>query len=243
MVVEERSRLTRQAVVEQALALADGEGMDAVTIRRLAELLGVTPMALYWHVKNKDELLTAMADQLLAEVTPQRDPDQPWHVQLRAMVTALLGVMRAHPCAPALLATADKVRAANFTRATDTALELLGQAGFSLQEGFLIASQLLHDVIGLVDRQPACAPGMTDQQAAELHRQHRLAMQALPIDRYPRVVAYAVCEEPDPDSYFAFGLDLLMAGVEAMAQRRAPTAADAQQHDVAPPQQHDVTPR
>ena len=185
VVVEERSRLTRQAVVEQALALADGEGMDAVTIRRLAELLGVTPMALYWHVKNKDELLTAMADQLLAEVTPQRDPDQPWHVQLRAMVTALLGVMRAHPC----------------------------------------------------------APGMTDQQAAELHRQHRLAMQALPIDRYPRVVAYAVCEEPDPDSYFAFGLDLLMAGVEAMAQRRAPTAADAQQHDVAPPQQHDVTPR
>lgn len=222
VVAAERSRLTRQAVVGQALALADAEGLDAVTVRRLAERLGVTPMALYWHVKNKDELFTAMADALLTEVTPQRDPSQPWQLQLRAMVTALLGVMRAHPCAPALLATADKVRAASFTRATDTALDLLSKAGFTLQEGFLIASQVLHDVIGLVDRQPVCAPGDTDRQAAELRRQHRLAMQALPIDRYPCVVAYAACEDLDPDEYFEFGVDLLMAGVEAMAARRTP---------------------
>jgi TetR/AcrR family tetracycline transcriptional repressor len=208
-------------VVGQALTLADTEGLDAVTIRRLAEQLGVTPMALYWHVKNKDELLTAMADALLAEVTPQRDLGHPWHLQLRAMVTALLGVMRAHPCAPALLATADKVQAENFTRATDTALDLLGKAGFSLQEGFLIATQLLHDVIGLVDRQAICAPGDTDGQKVELHRRHRLAMRALPVEEYPRVVAYATSDDLDPDAYFEFGVDLLMAGVEAMAARRA----------------------
>ena len=212
--------MTRHVVVERALALGDAEGLEAVTIRRLAEQLGVTPMALYWHVKNKDELLTAMADQLLAEVTPQRDPGQPWQVQLRAMVAALIRVIRAHPCAPALLATADKVHATSFARATDTALALLRQAGFSLQEGFLIASHLLHDVIGLVAGQPGCAPGMTQQQTDELRRRHRLAMQALPIDEYPMVVEYAATEQLDAEPYFEFGLDLLMAGVEAMAERR-----------------------
>ncbi|HEY3263406.1 MAG TPA: TetR family transcriptional regulator [Pseudonocardiaceae bacterium] len=220
MVVAERSRLTRQTVVEHALALADAEGLDAVTIRRLAERLGVTPMALYWHVKNKDELLSAMADALLTEVTPEREPGQPWHVQLRAMVTALLRVMRVHPCAPALLATADKAQAASFTRATDTALDLLGKAGFTPQEGYLIASQVLHDMIGLVDRQPICAPGPDDRQAAELRRQHRLAMLALPIAEYPRLVEYAGCSDMDPEAYFEFGVDLLMAGLEAMAARR-----------------------
>ena len=216
MAVDERTRLTRRAVVAQALALADAEGLEAVTIRRLADQLGVTPMALYWHVKNKDQLLTAMADQLLAEVTPQREADRPWPAQLRAMIAALIGVMRAHRCAPALLATADKVQAENFTRATDTALDLLGKAGFSLPEGFLIASHLLHDVIGLVGRQP----GGPDGTAGEPHRQHRLALQALPIDRYPRIVEYAATEDLDTDAYFAFGLDLLMAGVEEMAKRR-----------------------
>ena len=58
--------LTREAVVEVALDVADTEGLDKVTVRRLAQHFGVTPMALYWHVKNKDELLEAMGDQVFA---------------------------------------------------------------------------------------------------------------------------------------------------------------------------------
>ena len=50
-------RLTKAAVAERALRLGDEHGLEAVTIRRLAQELGVTPMALYWHFKNKDELL------------------------------------------------------------------------------------------------------------------------------------------------------------------------------------------
>jgi AcrR family transcriptional regulator len=217
---DERTRLTRRAVVEQALALADADGLDAVTFRRLADQLNVTPMALYWHVKNKDELLTAMADQLLSEVTPDRDPDQPWQVQLRAMVTALAGVLSDHPCAPALLATADKTDAQNFIRATDTALGLLDRAGFTMREGFLIAEHLLHSVVGLVDRQPGCAPGMSQEQADELRRQHRLGLLALPPNLFPNVVRYAGEDAFDRDEYFRFSVDLLLAGIEAIAERR-----------------------
>jgi TetR/AcrR family transcriptional regulator, tetracycline repressor protein len=220
--VEEKSRLTRQAVVGQALALADEEGMEGVTIRRLADQLGVTPMALYWHVKNKDELLTAMADQLLAEVGPTGDPDETWQVQLRAMIAALIGVMRKHRCAAALLSTANRVQAESFLRATDGSLGLLRRAGFSLQEGFVIACNMLHDVIGLVDRQPGgCKAGMTAEQSAEWHRQERLEMEALPIDQYPNIVSYAAAEQMDVESYFAFGLDLIMAGIETLASARS----------------------
>lgn len=191
MVIGERIWLTRHTVVAQALALADREGLEAVTIRRLADQLMVTPMGMYWHVKDRDELLTAMSEQLLAEVIPAGDPEQPWHERLRAMVVALLDVLRAHPCAPDVLGgvdtgTADEDAADGFSRVTEAAAELLSRAGFTPLEASLIASQLLHGVMGLMARQPA--------------------------------------EDLDAESYFDFGVDLLLSGVEAVAMRR--TAVD-----------------
>src|SRR5215510_15883666 len=78
-------RLSRATVAEHALKLADAEGLDSVTIRRLAQELGVTPMALYWHFKNKDELLLGIADHVLSGVSANRSADDPWQPQLRAM--------------------------------------------------------------------------------------------------------------------------------------------------------------
>jgi TetR/AcrR family tetracycline transcriptional repressor len=66
------AELTRDAVVEVALTMADAGGLDTLTIRRLATHFGVTPMALYWHVKNKDELLDAMGDAVFAAVSCSR---------------------------------------------------------------------------------------------------------------------------------------------------------------------------
>src|SRR5262245_53387782 len=94
-------RLTRTTVVGRAIEIADTEGLDAVTIRRLAQELGVTPMALYWHFKNKDELLLGITDHVLAGVTTNRAANDGWQRQLRAMVEALVNVMREHPCLPA----------------------------------------------------------------------------------------------------------------------------------------------
>ena len=90
-------KLTRQAVIERALDLADTDGLQAVTIRRLAAELGVTPTALYWHVKSKEELLSALADHLLAALVADVDPNRPWSRRLRAMVAALVEQTRAHP--------------------------------------------------------------------------------------------------------------------------------------------------
>jgi AcrR family transcriptional regulator len=212
-------RLSRTTVAEHALKLADAEGLGAVTIRRLAQELGVTPMALYWHFKNKDELLLGLADHVLAGVQASREPDDPWLGQLRAMVEALVDVMREHPCLPELLQLIDKQEAASFTRATNDALELLGRGGFSLEEGYWIASYLLHGAIGLVAAQPYCPAAMGPAEATEWRRQKRLTMEKLPADQYPHIVALArtFTDEPDVDRYYRFGIDLIMAGVLSIA--------------------------
>src|SRR5580704_14285830 len=68
-----KSELSRLAIVDRALEIADAEGRDAITIRRLAQDFGVTPMALYWHVANKDELLAAMGDRFFDHVADVAD--------------------------------------------------------------------------------------------------------------------------------------------------------------------------
>jgi TetR/AcrR family tetracycline transcriptional repressor len=221
-------KLTRSSVAERALRLADAEGLEAVTIRRLAQELGVTPMALYWHFKNKDELLAGAADHALARVKATRDRHDPWQKQLRSMVEALVAVMREYPSLPSLMQLVDKDHVASFTRASNDALELLSRAGFGLDEGFWISSYLLHGAIGLVAAQPGCPPTMrptmTPAEAAEWRRQKRLALEKLPSDEYPMVVAYArtLEGEPDVERYYAFGIDLLMTAVETMAVRPGP---------------------
>lgn len=218
-----QERLTRETVVTAALKLAETEGLDAVTIRRLARRLGVTPMALYWHFKSKDELLLGMAEQVMSGVTADLDPAWPWHRRLRAMVEALAGVLRTYPFAVDLLRGVDKNRVDSFLRATNIALELLAEAGFTLQEGFMISSYLLDGVIALVQGQPGCEPGVSPAERLERRRQKRLELERLPADRYPNVVTYAatLTDTPDLDCYFSFGLDLLLAGVEEMSRRRS----------------------
>jgi AcrR family transcriptional regulator len=215
--------LTRQTVAECALRLADSEGLEAVTIRRLAQELGVSPMATYWHFKNKDELLLGMTDQGLAPLPPIGDSTEGWQRQLRGMVETVVALMREHPSLAALLQNVDAKKAANFARATNDALALLARAGLGLQESYWVAMHLLHGAIGLIASWPGQPTAMTPEEVAECRRQTRLTMEALSPSEYPMVVAYArtLEQEPDPERYYAFGIDLLMGGVEAIAARHA----------------------
>ncbi|MEV6343817.1 TetR family transcriptional regulator [Actinoplanes sp. NPDC051851] len=214
-------RLTRDAVAERALRLGDQEGVEAITIRRLAKELGVTPMALYWHFKNKEELLLGVVDHALADVRVDRGAGDPWQEQLRMIIEAALDVMRSHPCLPDLLHAADKTKGESFTRATNDTLTLLADAGFGLDEGYWVATYLLNGVIGLVGAQPESPAHLTIDQAAEWRRQKRLALECLPADRFPMMIEFARTyeREPDVERYYDFGMDLLMSAVEAMAAR------------------------
>jgi AcrR family transcriptional regulator len=214
-------RLSRAAVAERALRLGDEAGVEAVTIRRLAQELGVTPMALYWHFKNKDELLIGIVDHALAGVRADRTRSDPWQRQLRAMVEALVTVMREHPSLADLMHAIDNSKGESFTRAADDALALLTGAGFGIEEAYWISSYLLHGAVGLVRAQPDCPATVPAPEATEWRRQKRLTMERLPADRFPMMVAFAAtyARAPDTERYYTFGVDLLMSAVQATAER------------------------
>jgi TetR/AcrR family tetracycline transcriptional repressor len=221
----ERTRLSKDAVVDRALALADAEGPDALTIRRLANELGVTPMALYWHFRNKEALLTGLADRIWAEIDTDVDPAADWPQQLRGMLESLVRVLRAHRCATQILLSGEKFSSDAALQATETALEVLRRGGFDSVYASELARAALWTGLMLVMSTPGFDPGLSDAELSELLRRNRVQLAMLPPDRYPRLVEAAVpmtaCSAEDQEFHFRFGIDLFIAGVRAMAPRSA----------------------
>jgi TetR/AcrR family tetracycline transcriptional repressor len=216
----DKARLSKSAVVGRALALADAEGLDALTVRRLAQELGVTPMALYWHFRSKEELLTGLATQIWGEIRTDIDAGASWPQQLRSLLESLIQVLRAHPCASQLLVAGEKQNDAAL-RATEVTLDVLRRGGFDPAHASEIARSTLWTGLMLVMSEPGYDPGLTDDERAEQQRRNRVRLAMLPPDRYPRLVEAAApmtsCD--DPEFHTRFGMDLFIAGVEAMARR------------------------
>ncbi|MFC7647081.1 TetR/AcrR family transcriptional regulator [Streptosporangium lutulentum] len=186
-------KLTREVVVEQALEIGDAEGLQAVTIRRLAQELGVTPMALYWHFKNKELLAIGMADHLVEGFVIEEDYASPWQDQLRELVSGLVRVLRRHPCAAEVLSEVDHMAVPSFLRVWDTSLGLAKHAGFSYEESCLISKYLLQGAIALAAGPMSHhRPGLSDQERADRLRLKRVTLQSLPPDVYPHIVEMAV---------------------------------------------------
>ena len=97
------ARLNRAAVLQHAVDLADREGIEAVQMRRLAEDLGVVPMALYKHVANKDELLDGMVDVVVSELGPGERGGKAWKADVRRRILATRTTLRAHPWARSVI--------------------------------------------------------------------------------------------------------------------------------------------
>lgn len=215
-----RTTLTPHAIVEQAIAMADTEGLEAVTIRRLARELGVTPMALYWHFRNKDELLDGMAARLLEAVDLPVDGSLAWQDELRAVLDSLAAVLRAHPSTARLLPTRT-VSSEGSLRATESLLDILRRGGFSPVDATQIARHALNTIANLVAAPPGAVARDESEETANARRDARETLQSLSPERYPRLIEAAepLSEDIDPDAYLAFGVDLLLAGIEAMARR------------------------
>ena len=213
--------LSRDAVVTRALEIADADGLEAVTVRRLAQDFGVTPMALYWHFKNKEEVLDAMADELFAQLSVEGIRG-PWHEQLREVFERLIAVLRAHPGAATL--TLRRVMASpNGQLATEHVLRILADAGFSTRDAANLASQGLQMSVTLVANEPGTHPGVSGDDLQHLLTHKRAVIMALPEDRFAhvRAAADALLDCNDPDEFYAFSLDLFVAGAQAIRRKAA----------------------
>jgi len=216
-----RARLSKRAVVDRALKLADADGLDALTIRKLAQDLGVTPMALYWHFRSKEDLLEGVAEQVWGEIEVRVDPSVPWWAQLQAGLESLIRVLRAHPSAPQLLLEHEKRNEAAL-RATEAALEILLGAGFDPQHAAEIARSTLWTGITLVMSEAGYRPELSAEERAEWNRRSQVELAMLPPARYPHLVQ---CAEPmancEPEFHYRLGVELFIAGVRAVAERDA----------------------
>jgi AcrR family transcriptional regulator len=139
--------LDLEAVVDAAVSLADDSGLDAVSVRRVAARLGVTPMALYRYVESKDDLLDAMADRLYEDLSLP-DADAEWWHGLAELARSTRRVLLARPWGAPLFA---RPLGGPHAHAVDEALRgALRNAGFSEAEARELHHQLSNMVFSLV---------------------------------------------------------------------------------------------
>lgn len=225
---KQREPLTRQEIIRSALAIADAEGLDAATVRRIAADHGVTHMALYWHFRGKEQLLDGIAEHLFAqiELSPASgEPDGPaghWDRRLSAALSAMLAVLRLHPAA-AQLAPARALSSDAGLRVTEHVLGILREEGFSNEQSALIATQLLVSIIALVTGHPGPSRREDPEGYEAAVRTRTARLTALDPAQFPRVTGAAapLAACADDDSYYDSGLELLVGGVRAMAARLA----------------------
>ena len=221
MTSQVKAELSQDAIVERALAIADAEGLDAVTVRRIAQDFGVTPMALYWHVRNKDELLAAMGDSFYTGIWPAVASGGAWERQLRGVVQGLVDALRVHP-ASATLAMPRALACDEGRILAEHTLDLLRNAGFSVTEAADIARTALQTAIMLVTQQAGEEPQVAADQRDAVLAAKRAALHVLPAAQFPRLLeaADALTDCADEGAYFDFGIDLFVSGVRALHRRR-----------------------
>jgi AcrR family transcriptional regulator len=138
--------LSTDAVVDAALQLADADGLDAVTLRRLASKFGVTPMALYRHVRDKDHLLDLMASRLLEELDVATETESAWRDELRRLGNSFLALVAAHPAAPFLLSR--PFESPGSQRVSEALLGILDRAGFDPRDAVHLLQALTGMLLG-----------------------------------------------------------------------------------------------
>ncbi|MEY9215315.1 TetR/AcrR family transcriptional regulator [Thermobifida halotolerans] len=208
-----RTPLTRERVLRGAIAVADGSGIDALTMRSLADELGVKPMALYHHVANKQEILDGIIDAVFAEIELP-PPGTDWRTALRRRALSARRVLRRHPWAAPLMESRTAPGAATL-RQHDAVLGTLRRAGFSVPTAAHAYSLLDSYVYGFA-LQEAALP-FAPETAADTGR---ALLARFPSERYPHlaemVTEHALRPGYDYGDEFEFGLDLILDGLQRL---------------------------
>ncbi|MCI2417192.1 TetR/AcrR family transcriptional regulator C-terminal domain-containing protein [Saccharopolyspora sp. K220] len=210
-----RQPLTRERILDAALALASTDGLDGLSMRKLAKSLGVEAMALYNHVANKTEILDGIADRVLGGID-RADPELPWAQRVRATAVSMYRALRHHPVVPMALAT-DQANPTSL-RALQPIDDLLGafyEAGLDddgVRQALGAVQSLVHGSIllsttGFVRDTSRTTPG--EQLDPYVHR---LDPDKLP--HFSRV--QPVLSAGDAESDFVRGLDVLIAGLPVL---------------------------
>ena len=206
--------LSKQRVVVEAVRLADREGVDGLSMRRLAGALGAGAMSLYHYVANKDELLDAMIDIVFEEIEPPSEGTD-WQSAMRQEAVSTRQVLARHPWAISLMESRTTPGPANL-RHREAVTACLRRAGFSVLTA-THANWLINSYVYGYALQAASLPFDTADELADMTE--GVYLPQLPPDEFPYLnesAAALVAAGYDPAEEFIFGLDLVLAALEPL---------------------------
>jgi AcrR family transcriptional regulator len=209
---EPRLPLTRERVLATAVALADRGGIGSLSMRKLAQELGVEAMSLYHHVANKDDILDGLVDVVFSEIDLPSG-EEGWRAAMRRRAISAREALRRHPWATGLMESRPTPGAANL-RHHDAVLGVLRGAGFPLELAAHAYSLLDSYIYGFA-LQEASLPFHTPEEAAQVAQ---AIMAEFPASEYPHLTEIAVDHVLQPGydygNEYLFGLDLILDGLE-----------------------------
>jgi AcrR family transcriptional regulator len=216
-----RTPLSRERILSTAVNLADREGSEAVSMRRLAQELGVAPMAFYRHVADKEALLDGMVDRVVEEIDPPLD-GVGWKAAMRQRVLSARSALRRHPWAPQVIESRTTPTPAIMAY-MDAMIGILRDGGFSLD----LSHHAMHALGGRL-------LGYTQELFDDASAGPRPVQLPPTPEAFPNITAMVMAIDHDPDSVvgsgcddqfeFEFALDLLLDGLEQhLAARGSPS--------------------
>lgn len=214
-----RTPLNRERILRSALALADRDGFEACTMRKLGAQLGVEAMSLYRYVASKEDLLSGLVDLVFAEIEVDAPGTTEWRTAMRSRSHSHRAAMRRHSWAIGFMEGRMQPGPASL-RVHDVTLGILREAGFPFRAAVHANSVLDAYVYGFA-LQERGLPAQADGATADVMREQ--ARHVPEMHDFPYLVeAMRKFAEAgyDYDAEFAFGLELILDGIELLRPER-----------------------
>jgi AcrR family transcriptional regulator len=203
-------------VLEAAVAFADRRGLEALSMRKLAEELGAGAMSLYHYVPNKEQLLDGMVDIVFGEIEPP-STDVDWKTAMRSRALSTREALRRHPWAVGVMEGRTEHGPANM-RLHDAVLGCLRAAGFSIEMTVHAYSVQDAYIYGFALQETDMSSQTPEDFAAEAQRQ--MAEYEAVLADYPHLVevvgGHVAKAGVDYQAEFLFGLDVILDGLERL---------------------------
>jgi AcrR family transcriptional regulator len=222
-VAEPRPRLTKERVFRAAVELADRGGLESLSMRKLADELGVGAMSLYYYVPNKDELITGMVDIVFSEIeVPATDLD--WKTAMRRRAISTRDALNRHRWAVGLMESREMPGPESF-RVHNAVLGILREGGFSIEMTIQAYSVLDAYIYGFALQEKTIpfedAEGAAAVAEAQVREFEAAAEEQPLVDEFPYlaevVAGHVAVVGYDFGHSFEYGLDLIL---DALEQRR-----------------------
>ncbi|MEV6423959.1 TetR/AcrR family transcriptional regulator C-terminal domain-containing protein [Streptomyces sp. NPDC051662] len=200
--------LTRERITEAAIALLDDEGMERLTMRHLAERIGVGATTLYWHIDTKDDVIDLATDAIFAEAQLPGGHDGDWQESVVDLLSRYRAMLLRHPWCAALPMPQRPSIGPNFLAWLESLQATLSRAGFTARQTQAACWLLYNHVLGSAASQSSLDWSRAERTAA----QEQLRGQR---DKYPTLVEYEYMLDEDWEDNFRAGVRFVLDGLES----------------------------